>query len=100
MEPYEVLLSDNALSALDEIYGYISTSLKERDTAVALVEEIERAILSLRQMPFRFPERMNGLYARKGYRQMLVKNYLVIYRVDKEKRQVIILTVRYAKSNF
>ena len=97
METYEVLLSEIALSEIDEIYGYISGVLKEPDIAVSLADEIERSILSLRQIPYRFPERTVGIYANKGYRQMLVKNYLVIYRVDERKKQVIILTVRYAK---
>lgn len=100
MEAYEVLLSGQALTELDDIYGYISSSLKEPDMAVALVDEIERSVLSLRQMPYRNPERKNGVYADKGYRQLLVKSYLVIYRVDETKKQVIVLTVRYAKSEF
>lgn len=97
---YDVFLSDNALAELDEIYGYISFSLKEPNSAATLIDEIERSILSLRQMPYLFPERMIGLYAKKGYRQLLVKNYLVIYRIDESLKQVIILTVRYVKSNF
>ena len=100
METYEVFISEQALADLDEIYGYISSSLKEPDTAIALVEKIEQAVLSLRQMPYRNPERKTGLFANKGYRQLLVKNYLAVYRVDETKKQVIVLTVRYAKSNF
>ena len=100
MAMYEVFLSDDALAELDEIYGYILFSLKEPGTAIALTDEIERSILSLRQMPFRFPERTIGLYAKKGYRQLLVKNYLVIYRIDEAMKQVVVLTIRYVRSNF
>jgi plasmid stabilization system protein ParE len=64
------------------------------------VDEIEQGILSLEQMPNRCPERQRGAYAKKGYRQLLVKNYTVVFRVDAEKRQVVIVTVRYAKSQF
>ncbi|MCI8891665.1 MAG: type II toxin-antitoxin system RelE/ParE family toxin, partial [Eubacterium sp.] len=35
-----------------------------------------------------------------GYRQLLVENYTVIYRIDEAKKQVIIVTVRYSPGNF
>ena len=100
MVPYKVFLSNGAKDELDDIYGYIASSLKEPGTAAALVDEIERAILSLKLAPYRNPEREIGLFARKGYRQLLVKNYLVVYRVDEENKQVVIMTIRYAKRNF
>ena len=100
MVPYKIFLSNGAKEELDEIYGYIASALKEPGTAAAMVDEIETAILSLKQMPYRYPERQIGLFARKGYRQLIVKNYLVIYRVDEENHQVVVLTIRYAKRNF
>ena len=51
-------------------------------------------------MPYRCPERRTGAYANKGYRQLLAKNYTVIYRVDESAREVLIVTVRYSRSNF
>lgn len=69
-------------------------------TALALVERIENEILSLDQMPYRCPVRQTGAYANRGYRQLLVGNYTVIYRVDEVKKQVIVVTVRYSPSNF
>ena len=55
---------------------------------------------SLDQMPYRCPVRQTGAYANRGYRQLLVGNYTVIYRVDEAKKQVIVVTVRYSPSNF
>lgn len=67
---------------LDGIYTYIAQTFLEPETAFALIEKIEQEILSLDQMPYRWPGRRRGVYANRGYRQMLVKNYTVIYRVD------------------
>ena len=35
-----------------------------------------------------------------GYRQLFVKNYTVIYRVNEKDKAVIIITVRYTPSAF
>jgi len=41
-----------------------------------------------------------GAYAGKGYRQLFIKNDTVVFRVDENKKQVLIVTVRYSKSSF
>ena len=100
LDKYSVKLMSRAQRDLDGIYAYIAQTLLEPGTALDLVEDIEREILSLEHMPYRFPERSRGVYANRGYRQMLVRNYTVIYRVNEAVKQVIIVTVRYSPSNF
>ena len=100
MDKYSVKLMSRAQRDLDGIYAYIAQTLLEPGTALALVERIEKEILSLDQMPYRYPMRQTGAYANRGYRQMLVGNYTVVYRVDEAKKQVIVITVRYSQSDF
>lgn len=100
MDKYEVKLTTRAMRDLDSVYSYIAHNLAEPMTAENLLGELENQILSLEQMPYRCPERHTGMYANKGYRQLMVKNYTVIYRVNQSERQVIIVTVRYSKSSF
>ena len=99
-EQYKVKLMSRALRDLDGIYQYIAETLLEPGTALNLVEEIEREILSLEQFPNRCPTRKIGAYANKGYRQLFVKNYTVIFRVDDAEKTVIVVTVRYSASQF
>lgn len=100
MDKYAVKLTPRAVRDLDGIYGYIALTLLERGTAAALLDRLEAAILSLETMPYRCPERRKGAYADRGYRNLFIENYTVIYRVDEPKKQVIVLTVRYSKSAF
>ena len=100
MAKYSVMLMKRAQRDLDGIYTYIARSFLEPGTALALVEQIEKQILSLDQMPYRCPERTRGAYANRGYRELVVENYTVIYRVDEPTKQVIVVTVRYSRSNF
>ena len=98
MDKYKVSLTNRALRNLDDIYVYIAQTLLVPETALGLVDNIEKEILSLEEMPYRFPERKTGAYANKGYRQLFVGNYTVIYRIDEKRRQVIVITIRYSPS--
>lgn len=100
MDRYSVKILSRALRDLDGVYAYIAKTLLEPDTALKLVDEIEKEILSLEQMPSRCPERRHGAYAGRGYRQLFVKNYTVIFRVDEAAKQVVIVTIRYSRSQF
>lgn len=100
MDRYIVKFLSRALRDLDGIYSYIAKSLLEPETALSLVERIEEQIYSLEHLPYRCSERKKGVYANCGYRQLLVENYVVIYRVDEEEKQVIVVTVRYSSSEF
>lgn len=99
-ERYNVKLMDRAVRDIDGIYRYIAQTLSEPGTALNLVEEIEREILSLDQFPNRCSLRRTGVYADKGYRQLFVKKYTVIFRVDEAEKTVIVVTVRYSASQF
>ena len=100
MDKYAVKLYAHAYRDLDEIYAYIANTLSEPGTALNMVDALEEAMFSLEQMPERGAIRRIGIYANAGYRQLFVKNYVIIYRVLKEEGEVHIVTVRYAPSNF
>ena len=100
MNKYSVKILPQAVRELDDIYDYIAHTLLEKQTALALVDRIEAGILELETFPYRCPERTTGIYAHQGYRQLLVDNYTAVYRVDESKKQVIIVTIRYSKSQF
>ena len=97
---YHVGMTDEARRNLENIFRYVAKSLQEPGTAASLIDELEAGLLSLSSMPQRCPERQIGVYAGKGYRQLFVKNYTIIFRVEEMTRQVIILTIRYSRSNF
>ncbi len=100
MDRYSVKLMSRALRDLDGIYDYIANTLLEPGTARDLSERIENAILSLEMMPYRCPERKQGAYARRGYRQLFVENYTAVFRIDESRKMVIVVTVRYTPSKF
>ena len=97
---YDVYISPQAYREIDEIYTYIKEELFAEKAAIDLVDDIESAILGLDELPDRGAERKVGAYANQGYRQLFVKNYTIIYRVEENEERVIVLTVRYSHSDF
>jgi len=97
---YSVKLLPRAYRDLDGIYEYIAETLIEPGIAARLADTLEEAIFSLESMPQRGALRKIGAYANKGYRQLFVGNFTVVYRVEEAKKRVLIVTVRYSKSQF
>ena len=100
IDVYSVKMFNRAYHDLDGIYGYIANTLLEPCIASSIIDDIETSILSLDTMPHRCPERKIGAYANKGYRQLFVGNYTVLYRIDEIRKLVMIVTIRYSSSQF
>ncbi|HEX3023165.1 MAG TPA: type II toxin-antitoxin system RelE/ParE family toxin [Lachnospiraceae bacterium] len=100
MNKYNVKLLARAARDLDEIYTYIVEEFKEPGTAESIATLLEIAILGLVEIPYRGEVRKTGAFANRGYRQLFVKNFIIVYRIDEESRVVIIVTVRYTNSRF
>lgn len=100
MDKYSVKLLSAAYRNLDEIYEYIATELDAEQSALSLIDKLEEAILSLEAMPHRGTRRRVGAFVNKGYRQLFVTNFTIVYRIDENEKQVIIVTVRYSRSQF
>lgn len=100
MDEYTVVLLPRAYRDLDNIYGYIAEDIQEPDTAKNMLDLLEKNILSLRTMPGRGAERKTGAYAKKGYRQIFVKNFTIIYHINEEEKEVEVFTIRYTPRRF
>ena len=100
MDKYSVQLMNRALQDLDEIYAYIVCELSAPTAAENLIDRIEQAILSLEDPPKRGSVRRTGVFTDREYRQLFVKNYTIVYRVEEENKRVLIVTVRYTPRCF
>ena len=100
MDNFSVKLYARANRDLEEIFKYIANNISEPLAAEKMIDALENAIANLEYFPERGTIRQNGIYANKNYRQLFVKNYVIIYKVLKEQTEVHIVTVRYAPSNF
>lgn len=100
MAKYTVKFLQRASNDLDDIYNHIADDFKEIGVAEKMADALEQAILSLDDMPYRGAIRRTGAFANRGYRQLFVKNFTIVYRVDESRKMIIIVTVRYTPSSF
>jgi len=92
---YTVKIYPQAVRELDDIYEYIASDKQSPQNGKSQADRIKAAILSLDTFPESHQERMTGRYAGKGYRQLLIDNYVVIFKIDKKEQIVYVVTVQY-----
>ena len=99
MDKYEVMLYPKAYRDIDDIYAYIAFEKLSPENAKGQTDRIWNAIKSLERFPELHQERLNGRYAGNGYKQLIIDNYIAIYKIDKNARRVYVVTVQYKGCN-
>ena len=80
MGKYSVEYLSLAYDDLDDIFTYIAAD--DTGAAAALLDEIDIAILHLEEFPDMGVNIKNRRLANKGYKMLVVNDYLVFYVVD------------------
>lgn len=96
MMKYRIEIGAQAQSDITDIMRYIGQVLLEPRTAGNLYRLLKEEILSLKQMPERYPYEDDDRLRALGIRELLVKNYKVLYFVDTERQLVQVARVVYA----
>lgn len=99
MDKYKVMINPRAIRELDNIYEYIASEKLAPENAKGQVDRIKKAVLSLDTFPQSHQERNEGRYAGKNYRQLLIDNYIVIFRIDETYKTVYVVTIQYQGRN-
>lgn len=72
---------------LDNIYEYIANQKLDPENAKGQIDRFKKAILSLDTFPQSHQERNEGRYSGKGYRQLLIDNYISVFRIDEPSKK-------------
>ena len=99
MDKYKVKVNPRAICELDHIYEYIANEKLAPENAKGQVDRIKKSILSLDTFPQSHQVRNEGRYAQKGYRQLLIDNYIAIFRINEENKTIYVVTVQYQGRN-
>ena len=99
MNKYKVKIYPKAIRELDSIYEYIANEKLSPDNALGQVNRIKKYILNLDTFPQSHQERNEGRYAGKGYRQLLIDNYIAIFKIDETSKTVYVVTIQFQGQN-
>lgn len=99
MNKYKVRLNARAFRDLDDIFAYISSELQSPENAKGQTDRIWAVLKTLDTFPQSHQERSVGQYAGKGYRQLIIDNYIAIFKIDEKSLTVRIVTIQYQGRN-
>lgn len=99
MNKYKVKVNPGAIRELGHIYEYIASEKSAPENARGQIDRIKKAILCLDTFPQSHQKRNEGRYAGKGYRQLLIDNYIAIFRIDELHKTVYVVTIQYQGRN-
>lgn len=97
---YYLKFTPIASDDLEQIYRYISGKLLAETVADNLLEKIENGIMRLKEFPYSCSLVSDELLRNKGYRKLIVDNYIVFYLVNELEKQVVIMRILYGAQNY
>ncbi len=99
MEKYKVMLYPKAFRDIDSIYAYIALEKLAPENAKSQTDRIWAAIGTLASFPPAHQDRQVGKYAGRGYKQLLIDDYVAIFKIDETSKTVYVVTVQYQRRN-
>ena len=100
LQKYSIDISKDARVDIKGIVTYIKNILKEPIIAGKYSKLIKEKIYSLEYSPERFGIIDDEHIKDKGYRKLVIKKHIAIYRVDTQKKVVHIARVVYGGMNW
>ena len=97
MDSYQIIVTPDAEADLSELRDYIANVLRSPETARSYLHHLRKEIGSLSEMPARIKAVDEEPWHSRGIRKLIVKNFLVYFRIVEEEKTVYILNVIYAR---
>ncbi len=97
---FTLKFTPKAYEDIEEIYNYISGSLFAEVAANNLLEKIEERVMKLEEFPFSCNYVSDEVLKSKGYRKLIVDNYLVFYIIDEKNKKVVIVRILFGAQNY
>jgi len=89
-----------AAGDLDAIDIYITNTLFAPAATQDLMADFEKSFRSLCDAPYRCELSRNATLREKGYRRLVVNNYVSLYLVDETKKLITIARVFYGAMDY
>lgn len=90
---YKIVRTDKADEQLREIIFYIAEDSGSIDIALNYLDKVETATNNLEDFPMSGSIPRYSILRKQGYRVLIVERYLIFYKVDDNKRMIIIYAI-------
>lgn len=97
---YRVIETELASRDLDSILRYITVELANPSAASAFADELEACYSDLERMPMMYGACSDTRLKDLGYRKAVIKNYVMVYKIEESSKTVSILRFFYGRRDY
>lgn len=97
---YNLIITDNASDELDEIIRYIAGNLDNLKAASDFLDRINDIYSLLADNPRIYQLCQFSEFKQKQYRKVVIKNYVMIYKIDDNTGNVYIMHFFYGRRDY
>ena len=97
---YKVIVTDSADHDIDSALAYIINELHNIDAGISLADAIEEKYDVLADNPLVYEQSRHALLSKRGYRRIVIGNYVLLYLVDEDNKTVTIARLFYGWQNY
>ena len=97
---YKLIETRLASQDLDNILEYMAVRLQNPAAASAFADAVEQCYDLLEHTPLMYEDCRNLRLRAKGYRKAVIRNYVLIYKVDEKNQTVLLLRFFYGKQDY
>ncbi len=97
---YEVEFTQECMQEMKRVYDYIKDNLKAEKSAKRIMNMIEEITTNLVNEPRMYMEIPQYRGTNEIYRRIVIKNYVLLYTIDEEKRKIFIAHMYYGGRNY
>ena len=97
---YNLFITQNAANELDEIVDYIANHLDNQSAAIGFLDKVQDCYSRLSDNPKIYQLCDYRDFREKGYRKVIVNNYVIIYKIDEKSDTVYILHIFFGRQDY
>jgi plasmid stabilization system protein ParE len=97
---YNLVTTDPFQRDLDSVIGYITLVLKNKVAAASLLDSVKKCYGEIERMPLMYEACRDSYLKSLGYRKAVIHNYIMIYKVDEERKTVYILRLFHGRQDY
>ena len=97
---YKLFVTELANQDLDHIISYIAVKLSNPKAAGDFLDEVTTCYSFLKSNPLMYAGCLNERLGKDGYRKAVIKNYVLVYKVDEESQTVSVMRFFYRAHDY
>ena len=97
---YKLIVTEAAHQDLDNIVAYISVQLSNPKSAGEFANAVTACHGFLKNNPVMYERCQDGRLRQEGYRKAVIKNYVLVYKVNEASQTVSIMRCFYGAQDY